>query len=108
MFASFTLIALLGVQTFSVPLGKPPPQVERPIAPIETAGPVFDAACDGSDDWDKPAPPVRIFGNTYYVGTCGICSILITGTAGAHPDRRRHGSGRGARSPIISGRSVSG
>jgi metallo-beta-lactamase class B len=82
MSASFTLIALLGVQTFSVPLGKPPPQVERPIAPIETAGPVFDAACDGSDDWDKPAPPVRIFGNTYYVGTCGISAILVTSPQG--------------------------
>ncbi len=82
MSASFTLIALLGVQTFSVPLGKPPPQVERPIAPIETAGPAFDAACDGSDDWDKPAPPVRIYGNTYYVGTCGISAILVTSPQG--------------------------
>ena len=31
---------------------------------------------------NKPAPPVRIHGNTYLVGTCGISSILIVGSAG--------------------------
>ena len=30
------------------------------------------------DEWDKPGPPFRIHGNTYYVGTCGISAILIT------------------------------
>lgn len=65
-----------------IPLQKTPPHVEQPIAPIETAGPSFDAACAGSDDWEKPAPPVRIFGNTYFVGTCGISSILVTDPQG--------------------------
>ena len=82
MFVSFTFLALMGAQSFSIPLQKPPPVVERPIAPIETAGPEFDAACDGSDDWDKPAPPLNIYGNTYYVGTCGISAILITSPQG--------------------------
>lgn len=35
--------------------------------------------CGEWDDWDKPAPPFRIHGNSYYVGTCGIASILIAG-----------------------------
>ncbi len=39
--------------------------------------------CERWDKWDKPAPPFRIHGNTYYVGTCGISSILILG-AGEH------------------------
>ena len=65
-----------------VPLQKTPRQVERPVAPIETAGPAFAAACKDWDQWDKPAPPVRIHGNTYLVGTCGISAILITGSAG--------------------------
>ena len=56
--------------------------MERPIAPVEAAGPAFDAACEGSDDWDKPAPPVGVYGNTYYVGTCGISAILITSPQG--------------------------
>lgn len=39
-------------------------------------------ACEDWDEWDAPGPPVRIFANTYYVGTCGISAILITGKAG--------------------------
>ncbi len=38
--------------------------------------------CADWDEWDKPAPPFRIFGNSYYVGTCGITAILITGESG--------------------------
>jgi metallo-beta-lactamase class B len=83
MFASLTAaLAALMAQGIAIPLQKPPPRVERPVAPIETAGPAFDAACDDNDDWDKPAPPVRIHANTYLVGTCGISAILVTGDAG--------------------------
>lgn len=38
--------------------------------------------CEGRDGWNDPAPPARIHGNTYYVGTCGISAILITGPSG--------------------------
>lgn len=38
--------------------------------------------CKDWDEWDKPAPPFRIWGNTYYVGTCGISAILIKGSEG--------------------------
>lgn len=41
------------------------------------------AACKDWDDWDKPGPPFRIYGNTYYVGTCGIAAILIVGDKGS-------------------------
>ncbi len=73
---------LAALQAIVVPLQKPPPQVERQIAPIESAGPQLAAACKGADGWDDPAPPSEIFANTYYVGTCGITSILITGKEG--------------------------
>ncbi|HEX5792091.1 MAG TPA: subclass B3 metallo-beta-lactamase, partial [Rheinheimera sp.] len=39
-------------------------------------------SCTDWDDWDKAGPPFRIFGNSYYVGTCGISAILITGDKG--------------------------
>jgi metallo-beta-lactamase class B len=81
MFASL-LAALAAAQVINIPLQAPPRQVERPIAPIETAGPIFAGTCKDWDDWDKPAPPVRIFANTYLVGTCGISAILITGSEG--------------------------
>lgn len=81
MFANIAPLLLAAAQ-ITIPLGKAPTQIEKPIAPIEIAGPEFDAACAGSEDWEKPAPPVRIFGNTYFVGTCGISSILVTSPQG--------------------------
>ena len=48
--------------------------------PVEIATPEEWAdGCKPWDDWDKPALPIRIHANTYYVGTCGISSILIVG-----------------------------
>ncbi|MEO8175496.1 MAG: subclass B3 metallo-beta-lactamase [Sphingomicrobium sp.] len=82
MFASLLAAALAASQVITIPLQRAPRQIERPVAPIETAGPAFDGTCKDWDDWDKPAPPVRIHGNTYLVGTCGISAILITGSEG--------------------------
>jgi metallo-beta-lactamase class B len=42
----------------------------------------FPAECADWDEWDKPAAPFIIYGNTYYVGTCGISAILIVGDFG--------------------------
>ena len=81
MFASALLVAALA-QGVVIPLGGAPRQVERPRAPIEQTGPQWAAACAGSQEWDQPAPPVRVHANTYLVGTCGIASILITGSDG--------------------------
>jgi glyoxylase-like metal-dependent hydrolase (beta-lactamase superfamily II) len=38
--------------------------------------------CDAGDAWDKPGPPFRIYGSSYYVGTCGITAVLIAGHEG--------------------------
>ncbi len=81
MFAKALIIAL-AAQQITIPLQRTPRQVERPPAPIEQSGPAYAQACAGKDGWDDPAPPVRIHGNTYFVGTCGISAILITGNAG--------------------------
>ena len=80
MFASLALLA--AAQGITIPLGGAPPQVERVRAPLHIAGTAFAAQCKDWDDWNKPAPPVRIHANTYHVGTCGISSILVTGDAG--------------------------
>jgi metallo-beta-lactamase class B len=76
MSASALLLAL-SAQQISIPLTRPRP-VERLPAPIATAGPAFARVCGRSEDWERPAPPVRIHGNSYFVGTCGISAILIT------------------------------
>lgn len=83
MSASLALaLAAAQILPITVPIQKPPRQVERAVAPIQTAGPAFAAACGDSTDWNRPAPPVRIHANTYLVGTCGISAILIAGNAG--------------------------
>lgn len=38
--------------------------------------------CGTRDGWSDPAPPARIYGNTWYVGTCGITAILVTSDEG--------------------------
>lgn len=58
-----------------------------PPAPTTTAVASADpqtwvAACKDWDDWDKAGPPFRIHANSWYVGTCGISAILITGDEG--------------------------
>ncbi|HKP34279.1 MAG TPA: subclass B3 metallo-beta-lactamase [Sphingomicrobium sp.] len=81
MFVSLAFIAAAQAGVV-IPLGKAPRIIEQPRAPIETAGPRWALACKDWDDWNKPAPPVRIHANTYLVGTCGISSILVTGSQG--------------------------
>jgi metallo-beta-lactamase class B len=38
--------------------------------------------CDDCAAWNKPRAPFKLYGNTYYVGTDGLSSILIAGDAG--------------------------
>ena len=55
-----------------------PAQAELP--PAAVAG--FLKACNGHDGWTDPAPPVKLFGNTYAVGTCGITALLVVSDEG--------------------------
>jgi metallo-beta-lactamase class B len=41
-----------------------------------------DSSCPKCVEWNAPQEPFRIFGNTYYIGTHGISSILITSPQG--------------------------
>jgi len=38
--------------------------------------------CDRCPQWNAPLDPFRIFGNTYYVGTAGLSSVLVTSESG--------------------------
>ena len=48
----------------------------------EVPVPADTKACTTDADWNEPAQPLRIYGNTWYVGTCGISAILITSPEG--------------------------
>src|SRR5437868_2210372 len=43
---------------------------------------VLIESCGGKNGWEDPAPPVHVHGDTYYVGSCGISSLLIVSPAG--------------------------
>ncbi|GAB1595967.1 subclass B3 metallo-beta-lactamase [Lysobacter claricitrinus] len=38
--------------------------------------------CADDADWNDPAVPRHIYGNTWYVGTCGISALLVTSKDG--------------------------
>jgi metallo-beta-lactamase class B len=65
------LIASMAALTLAAPAATqmhiPRPQAERDMA----------KACEGRDGWGDPAPPAHVFGNTWYVGTCGITTLLV-------------------------------
>lgn len=39
-------------------------------------------SCSHCAEWNQPQQPFKIFGNTYYVGTHGLSSVLITSKSG--------------------------
>jgi len=40
------------------------------------------ALCKADAGWSDPAKPQHVYGNTWYVGTCGITALLVTSDAG--------------------------
>ena len=53
---------------------------------LQTAASTFQAdppmSCAACDEWNAPQAPFRVFGNTYFVGTAGLSSVLITSDEG--------------------------
>jgi metallo-beta-lactamase class B len=60
------------------------PRSNGPVLPAVAAARVPQCPADAGvmDGWDDRAPPRRIFGNVYYVGTCGITALLVTSPQG--------------------------
>lgn len=73
----FAKIALSAFALFSLGAASPAPLTERPGASKDIAG-----ACAGRDGWSEPAPPAKIHGKSWYVGTCGITVVLVETSAG--------------------------
>ncbi len=38
--------------------------------------------CEGKESFSDPAPPARVFGNVWYVGTCTVSALLVAGPEG--------------------------
>jgi len=51
-------------------------QAAKPVSAVQKS------TCQPDADWNEPAPPLHIYGNTWYVGTCGLSAVLITSAHG--------------------------
>ncbi len=71
MFAKWAVTGIMAT-ALALPVGAQPP--DKPIT--------IAAACSEHDGWADPAPPARLYGNTWYVGTCGITALLVKTSAG--------------------------
>lgn len=52
------------------------------VTPVAASRAALEQACSGKDGWADAAPPARVFGNTYYVGTCGVAVLLVVSPSG--------------------------
>ena len=50
--------------------------------PAAAASPPTAERCADDAGWNDPAMPRHVYGNTWYVGTCGIGALLVTSDAG--------------------------
>lgn len=78
---AFALAGLLVLSACANSSLRPAVENELPaIAPVNVPDCPADAGV--MDGWNDRAPPRKIFGNAYYVGTCGITALLVTSPQG--------------------------
>ena len=77
----FALVSLTAMAGSVLATACAAPQA-APAPPATTAVAECPADAGVMDGWDDRAPPRRIFGNTWYVGTCGITALLVTSAQG--------------------------
>lgn len=66
---TFSLIILTGCTAAAQPVAQPTASTKS-------------TPCSYCEGWNVPRDPVRIFGNTYYVGTGGLSALLVTSPEG--------------------------
>lgn len=80
------VLAALPAAVFLAPAGPAPAQPS--FAGFGAGGPDkaafarIAASCRGRTSFSDPAPPARIFGNVWYVGTCNVTALLVTSPLG--------------------------
>jgi len=75
MFSAMPRLLACGILALVLiaPLGAQPAALTRGYDSI---------ACPSCASWNAPQEPVRLFANTYYVGTGGLSALLITSSSG--------------------------
>lgn len=59
-----------------------PASPASPEASVTHSIPACPAGAGVMEGWNDRAPPRRIFGNAWYVGTCGLSAVLVTSDQG--------------------------
>lgn len=77
---SARLTAFSALAAFAI-AGCAPQQPPAPAVP-STGGKALADACATRDGWSDTAPPAKIHGKSWYVGTCGITAVLIDAPGG--------------------------
>ena len=70
------VLSLLSAARASTPQAPASPPLADTTARSSAAG------CTNRSGWNDPATPLRVHGNTWYVGTCGISALLVTSDEG--------------------------
>lgn len=78
----FDRIAITALAAISLGAASPPPEHGGWIDNTPETLAALAKSCKGKDGWADPAPPSHIYGNTWYVGTCGITVLLVNTKAG--------------------------
>lgn len=73
-------LAAAGTVVFTVLFALTPRSATAQLAAL--TGAYDSAACPSCAAWNAPQAPLRLFGNTYYVGTRGLSALLITSNEG--------------------------
>jgi metallo-beta-lactamase class B len=73
---------LLGVSLILLAGCGSPPSSDPPLSSDPLTQGYADDICSSCAGWNVPHAPFQVFGNTYYVGTEGLASILITSPTG--------------------------
>ena len=53
-----------------------------PAAAADAQAAPAPAPCRDDSEWNAPAEPLHVFGNTWYVGTCGLSALLVKSDRG--------------------------
>jgi metallo-beta-lactamase class B len=84
---AFVVVAALAATACSSPPADAPaatsaPATAPPAGDPATLVPDPAMACDMCGEWNQPRAPFKVFGNTYFVGTQGLSSVVIATDAG--------------------------
>ncbi len=76
------LLPLLLLLAACSPVARTDAPAEPPAASVAITADTSATPCSNCATWNAPRAPFRIYGGTYYVGTAGLGSILVTSPEG--------------------------